>query len=293
MKNLFKFPLLILAALLSVNAFCQLTVYKTVVTCNSEADKSIVEKGHGAISTALSELKNQGKLLYFRAQKNESNDGTQLVYQYPAKDEQSFREVSEEWQKMVEKNYKGIFKTFWKQCPAKQDTLAGENRLYEPYIKSGGYAMVVEDVDEKPDPDLEYNIVIDFVSSSLLKNNKIDSSAVNWGLGHMRRIINLHVAAGIPPENIHIVAAVHAGAPYSFLNNEHYKEKYGIDNPNLPLIVELQNAGVRFLMCGQIMNYMNITKNMLAEGTKTTLTAQTTLTSYQLKGYASKVFKND
>ncbi|HCW06429.1 MAG TPA: hypothetical protein DGG95_03575 [Cytophagales bacterium] len=59
------------------------------------------------------------------------------------------------------------------------------------------------------------------------------------------------------------------------------------------MIEELSNAGVRFLMCGQSLNWMGDKKEMLVPQAKVSLTAQTTLSSYQLKGYALKMEKND
>jgi hypothetical protein len=37
--------------------------------------------------------------------------------------------------------------------------------------------------------------------------------------------MNLHVAAGIPKENIDLVLVVHAGALNAFLTNEKYKKE--------------------------------------------------------------------
>jgi intracellular sulfur oxidation DsrE/DsrF family protein len=78
---------------------------------------------------------------------------------------------------------------------------------------------------------------------------------------------------------------VHAGALHAISTNEHYKEKYKLDNPNLKLISDLKNLGARFIACGQAMAFHNIKKEDLLPDVKVSLTAQTVLSSYQLKGF--------
>lgn len=151
-----------------------------------------------------------------------------------------------------------------------------------PVIKGHKYAGVIpiSNVDEVPDPTIEYKIVINATGHSK------DSSKVNWVIYNIGRYFNLHVAAGIPKENIEIVVAVHAWAFDSFLKNEAYRSEFEIDNPNLAIISELKNAGVRFLVCGQTLANSGYSKELLVPEAVLTLTAQTTLTSYQMKGYA-------
>jgi intracellular sulfur oxidation DsrE/DsrF family protein len=96
------------------------------------------------------------------------------------------------------------------------------------------------------------------------------------------------VAAGIPKEKIHLVVAVHGFASRSFFNNDAYQKKYKLNNPNGAVIEELVNKGVKFLICGQSLAWMGDKKEMLMPQAKVSLTAQTTLSSYQLKGYALK-----
>jgi intracellular sulfur oxidation DsrE/DsrF family protein len=81
------------------------------------------------------------------------------------------------------------------------------------------------------------------------------------------------------------VVVVHAEGLYSLLSNEKYKKKYGVDNPNIPLIKELQNYGVKMIVCGQAMTFWRLEMQDLVPGIKQALTAQTVLSSYQLKNY--------
>ena len=152
-----------------------------------------------------------------------------------------------------------------------------------PAIKAGDMSGVipVKDPTEIPDPKMEYKLLFEVV------RNNPDSVAkeINFSLGEISRIINLHVAAGIPLKNIKPVIVVHAAALKAITNNGYYKEMYKVDNPNLKLINDLKNIGASFIACGQAMTFFDVKKENLLTDVKVSLTAQTVLSSYQLKGY--------
>lgn len=156
-----------------------------------------------------------------------------------------------------------------------------------PVVKLYKWAnvMAVPDRTFKPDPALKYNIVIDLTAGPKNEKDSANFKEMNWGFGEVGRRLNLHVADGVPRKNIDIVVAVHGLALFSMLNNAAYKKKYGVDNPSLALIDELKKAGIKFIVCGQAMNFMNVTPKDLIPESTIGLTAQTVLTSYQAKGY--------
>ena len=79
---------------------------------------------------------------------------------------------------------------------------------------------------------------------------------------------------------------VHGGALNAISSNAHYKERYKTDNPNLQLIKDLeQHFGARLIACGQAMAFLKFKKEDLLPEVKISLTAQTVLSSYQLKGF--------
>ena len=57
-------------------------------------------------------------------------------------------------------------------------------------------------------------------------------------------------------------------------------------NPHTPLIEELVNYGVKVVVCGQSLVKRKISKEMLIPGIEVATSALTTLTTYQLQGYA-------
>ena len=152
-----------------------------------------------------------------------------------------------------------------------------------PAMNGGDMSGVipVKDPTEVPDPNMDYKLLFELTS------NNPDSTAkdINYGLTEVTRIINLHVASGIPLKKIMPVIVVHAGALNAFTNNEFYKGKYKTDNPNQKLINDLAAIGTRFIACGQAMVFFDIKKEALMPVMKISVTAQTVLSSYQLKGY--------
>jgi intracellular sulfur oxidation DsrE/DsrF family protein len=151
-----------------------------------------------------------------------------------------------------------------------------------PAIKAVSWAGVVpvEHIDEIPDPNMHYNMLFEITAFDTATKKEI-----NWQLGTVARQLNLHEANGIPRKNIGAVVVVHADALYSLLSNEKYNRRYGVDNPNIALIKELQNYGVKMIVCGQAMTYWRLEMQDLVPGVKQALTAQTVLSSYRLKNY--------
>jgi len=152
-----------------------------------------------------------------------------------------------------------------------------------PAINAGEYSGIVPVTDptEIPDPKMEYKILFEIIYN----NPDSLSKDPNYALVEIARVINLHVASGIPVNKIMPVIVVHAGALNAISNNAHYQERYKMDNPNLKLINDLQNIGAKFIACGQAMAFFKVKREDLLPNVKVSLTAQTVLTSYQLKGY--------
>ena len=153
-----------------------------------------------------------------------------------------------------------------------------------PVIKSYGGIFEIPYAAEKPDPSLDYNIVIEIERAS----DTPDST--NWALYTVARLINLHVMGGVPKEKLHVVLAIHGAAAFSVMNNDTYKAKYGVDNPTLKLFRELQQAGVKMFVCGQSLIARKIDRYKMVPEVKVASSMLTVMTTYQLKGYAALKF---
>ena len=145
-----------------------------------------------------------------------------------------------------------------------------------PY--GGIYDM--EEATLRPDPDREYRLVVDVYSGSEIPDS------VGFGLYNVCRTLNLFSVAGVPPEKLDVVLALHGEATYGVANNGLYREWFGVDNPNLPVIAALRQAGVRVTVCGQSLIGREIPPEAVAEDVEIATSMLTTVAHYQMLGYA-------
>ena len=156
-----------------------------------------------------------------------------------------------------------------------------------PAIKGYNWAGVapVQNVTELAEPNMKYKLLMELTGFAAKGQEKTAKNEINGGIGEVARKINLHVAAGVPQKNIDVVVIVHAGALFALLNNEKYKRKYGIDNPNITMIKDLQSFGAKIVVCGQAMTFLGLEMEDLVPGIKEAFSAQTVLSTYELRGY--------
>jgi intracellular sulfur oxidation DsrE/DsrF family protein len=290
--------LLTACLILSVSAQAQYYPFGSEFKCSCEAEDSLAFlNAKEKLDKTLFELRKSGEVYNYSVgstiEKSDNGDSTSFIIVLFETDESAFKTTTQRWE---EANTE-ILSFLQEKCPNRTDKQLWNKSVSMPLIKNMSALVVdVPEVDYKPDPSLEYKIVADFTAFNKLdpkddESYNIKPEEVNWGLGQLGRQINLHVAAGIPQENIKLVAAVHGVSSQSFMTNEAYQEMYQMDNPNLALINELHEAGVEFLLCGQSLGA--IEKKDLLPFAKVTLTAQTTLSEFQMKGYALKILEND
>lgn len=154
-----------------------------------------------------------------------------------------------------------------------------QTRIF-PAVKYYGGIFEIPYSEEKPDPTLDYNIVVEVEKES----EKPDS--LSWALNNVARLINLHVMGGVPKEKMHVVIVLHGGATYNVMNDEYYFKKYKVHNPNIQLFQELATSGVKILVCGQSLINRKVDRTKMVPEVKVATSMLTTLTTYQLKGYA-------
>lgn len=169
---------------------------------------------------------------------------------------------------------------------AKNDSLkmvALFSKASYPLIKSSRYSGVlsVENITETPDLKNEYKLLIDFVTGP----TKANASTESESLEEIGRIINLHIAAGIRKDRLRVVVVTHGPALFAVSTEEAYRKKFAVSNPNLVLLKELMDNGVRFIACGQAMNFFDVSAGDLNPGIRIALSAKTTFSSYENKGY--------
>ncbi len=110
---------------------------------------------------------------------------------------------------------------------------------------------------------------------------------VNKGLDRVARLMNLYGVAGFKAQDVKITIVLHGEATKSVLNDAAYKARFQVEqNPNLPLIRELQKAGVEVLVCGQALNYKGFPDGEVAEGIPIAAAALTVVINKQTDGYS-------
>ncbi len=112
-------------------------------------------------------------------------------------------------------------------------SISAQTKLH-PVIKGYGEIFDVPYAEEKPDPKMAYKIVVD------IGQPVEDSSIIFETFDHVARMYNLHIYGGVPRQKLTVVLVVHAKSTPAFLNDEAYKKKYGISNPD-PGIIQRSN----------------------------------------------------
>jgi intracellular sulfur oxidation DsrE/DsrF family protein len=107
----------------------------------------------------------------------------------------------------------------------------------------------------------------------------------NPSLDRVARTVNLYASAGVPLSHLKFVAVMYGAATDAALDNEHYRQKYGVDNPNLDLIRKLHNAGVNVAVCGQAAAEHRDHYEWIAPEVTLALSALTTITTLEHEGY--------
>jgi len=155
---------------------------------------------------------------------------------------------------------------------AQQSTQAG------PIIESGGAVFRVSPTFETP-MDLEYKVAYE-VSSAASQPDR-----VNQSFNTPARFLNMHAQAGIPADKVHVAVVVHGGAVFELLDDEAYRERNGVANPNTALLRELIDNGTPVIVCGQSAASRRLPLDHLIPGVQVALSAMTAFVVLQERGY--------
>ncbi|WP_428658004.1 DsrE family protein [Runella sp.] len=158
-------------------------------------------------------------------------------------------------------------------------SFVGQAQKKTPFIKSGGSMYDVPEAEPIADKQMKYKILYEISKGA----DKPDS--VNSTLDKLARLVNLHLSAGIPRQNLDVVAVVHFLGTPLILSDEAYKKKYGVANPNTALINELTANGVKLYICGQSLYMRKMESEPRNPNIKVTPSAMLLMTTLQSKGY--------
>ena len=98
--------------------------------------------------------------------------------------------------------------------------------------------------------------------------------------------LNALGASQVPLANARFVVVFHGPAIDGILDASHYKAKFGVENPNLPVLREMRQAGVELFVCGQNLLFEKIDPKTLASDVQVASDALIVLMTYQNDGDA-------
>ncbi|WP_116125543.1 DsrE family protein [Lewinella sp. IMCC34183] len=147
-----------------------------------------------------------------------------------------------------------------------------------PVVPYGGIYRIPE-ATVTPDPDLEYRLVVDVMTGSSAPDS------LGMGLYNVARMLNLFSVGGIPAKRLDVVLAIHGEATVGIMDNAHYRERFGVDNPNLPLIRSLKSAGVKLTVCGQSLLGRGVPIESITPEVEIATSMLTTVAMYEMRGY--------
>lgn len=156
---------------------------------------------------------------------------------------------------------------------------AQSNRVEGKIIKDYGQTFPVSNPEIQTDTNASLKVIFDVSQSSE------DKSKPNKYIVTAARFLNMHANEGMTIEQLQVAITIHGSAWQDVLDNDSYKEKFGVDNPNFKLINQLTEAGVDVIICGQTASYRNMTRADVNSNVKFALSAMTALLQYQNNGY--------
>ena len=139
-----------------------------------------------------------------------------------------------------------------------------------------------------PFPDAAYQPQKDVIYKVVFAVTKAGDTPkeISPSLVRVARTVNLYASAGVPLSHLKFVAVASGPATGAILDDEHYKDKYGMVNPNLALIHKLRAAGIDVAVCGQAVLESNFETSWISHDVTLALSALTTITVLQQQGYA-------
>jgi intracellular sulfur oxidation DsrE/DsrF family protein len=103
--------------------------------------------------------------------------------------------------------------------------------------------------------------------------------------------LNTFAAHGVKRANVRMVIVFHSTpSNEAVLDNAHYRAKYGIDNPNLPVLAELRREGVELYVCGQSLLADGISLDAVSPLVTLAEDGLVVLMTYGAEGYSQLTF---
>ncbi len=152
-----------------------------------------------------------------------------------------------------------------------------------PYITGFGPAAKVPGAEPLAE-DVSFRVRWDTANSG-------GQSGTNTTLTSAARFLNMHGQAGVPLGRMQLAVVVHGSAVDDILTDRAYAARHaGATNPNADLISALNEAGVRFILCGQSAAARGVDAADVLDGVEIALSAMTAHAVLAQEGYSLNPF---
>lgn len=148
-----------------------------------------------------------------------------------------------------------------------------------PVIPKFGRVHPRPDVEVQPDPNVDYKIFVDVLSTEGDKGKPYES------LERLARLVNLMGYAKVPPEHVHIVALLDQKAAVASLTDAASRKHFKHPNANLEILHALKKAGVKLEICSQALAGAGVLDSEIDPAVTITLSALTDPVVYGQQGY--------
>jgi intracellular sulfur oxidation DsrE/DsrF family protein len=98
--------------------------------------------------------------------------------------------------------------------------------------------------------------------------------------------VNALAVEGVPLAHAQFAVVFHGDAIDGILDDAHYKAKFGVKNPNLPVLAALKKQGTGLYVCGQNLAAIDLDPKALTPDVQVASDALLALMALQQKGYA-------
>ena len=149
-----------------------------------------------------------------------------------------------------------------------------------PVIPAADGYVAIPGAAVPPDPAQKYHAIFDATRAAEKPTELLP--ALNMAGSEL----NAFGVAGVPAANVRLVVAFHGAAIDGILDEAHYRAKFGVANPNLPVLEQFRKAGVELFVCGQNLAFAHIDPATLTKSVTVASDALIVLMTYENRGYA-------
>lgn len=149
-----------------------------------------------------------------------------------------------------------------------------------PAIPQADGYVVIPDVAVAPDKARSYRAIFDATRAAEKPEQLLP--ALNMAGSEL----NAFAVAAVPKNNVKFAVVFHGAALDGLLDDTRYKRKFGVGNPNLPVLTQMKKAGVQLFVCGQNLAFEHIDPKSLSPDVTVASDGLIVLMEFQNRGYA-------